>query len=91
MDSRNATSPVARVTIIECPNCGANGECQPGAARPVQGNNYYRNASCLCDMGYQGMRIRLKYCCVMVETNTKAKRMEFSQNVVTDLKLAGLF
>ena len=55
MDSRNATSPVTRVTITECPDCGANGECQPGAARPVEGNNYYRNASCLCNMGYQGM------------------------------------
>ena len=59
MDSRNATSAVERVTITECPNCGPNGNCDPTATRRVEGstNTYYRNASCNCNMGWQGMHV----------------------------------
>ena len=57
IDSANITSAIVRVTIIECPAC-VNGQCNPATAQTLSGsdNTFYKNASCICNRGWTGMK-----------------------------------
>ena len=54
-DSKNISSLVTQVTVVECPAC-VNGHCDHATAERIPGasNAYYKNASCTCNLGYTG-------------------------------------